>query len=151
MARSRNRVCLQDGLRLDINSLARKGFLTTGTYSGVQGIGWTHSYWGEVASALISADLSDASSGWLKLEGGINQFILLAAQPRPFGGHQWYFVCPITGRLASVLWRPPVQHAFAASRFGNGKQLTQPNFSTETTERTMQNPRSMRGSVRSES
>ena len=77
------------------------------SYSGVRGIRWTHSYWGEVASALISADLSHASSGWLKLEGDLNQVISLAAQPRRFGGHQWYFVCPVTGRLASVLWRPP--------------------------------------------
>src|SRR5690349_22946801 len=79
MARSRNRVCLQDGL--DLNGLIRRGFVQRGHYSGVRGIGWTHSYWGEVASALISADLSDTSSGWLKLEGGLNQFILLAAQP----------------------------------------------------------------------
>ncbi|WP_157087968.1 hypothetical protein [Bradyrhizobium jicamae] len=107
MPRSRNTVCLQDGLKLDLNSLARKGFVKRGSYSGLRGIGWTHSYWGEVASALISADLSDTSSGWLKLEGGLNQFILLAAQARRFGGHQWYFICPGTGRLASVLWRPP--------------------------------------------
>jgi hypothetical protein len=81
MPRSRSRVCLQDGLKLDLNSLARKGFVQRGCYSGVRGIRWTHSYWGEVASALISADLSDASSGWLKLEGDLNQFISLAAQP----------------------------------------------------------------------
>jgi hypothetical protein len=103
MSRSRNRVCLQDGLKLDLNSLARKGFVQRGCYSGARGIRWTHSG----ASALISADLSDASSGWLKLEGNLNQFISLATQPRRFGGHQWHFVCPVTGRLASVLWRPP--------------------------------------------
>jgi hypothetical protein len=94
MSRSRNRVCLEDGLKLDLNSLARKGFVQRGRYSGVRGIRWTPSYWGEVASALISADLSDASSGWLKLEGDLNQFISLAAQPRRFGGHQWYLSAP---------------------------------------------------------
>lgn len=63
MARSRNRACLQDGLKLDINSLARKGFLKRGSYSGVHGIEWTHSHWGEVASALISADLTRHPAG----------------------------------------------------------------------------------------
>jgi len=114
MARSRSRVCLQDGLKLDLNGLTWRGFVQRGRYSGVRGIGWTHSYWGEVASALISADLSDTSSGWLKLEGGLNQFILLAAQPRRFGGHQWYFICPVTGRPASVLWRPPGAKRFCS-------------------------------------
>jgi hypothetical protein len=81
-----------------------------------------HSYWGDVAWALISADLSDASSGWLKLEGDLNQFIRLAAQPRRFGGHQWYFVCPVTGRLASILWRPPGAERFC-SRQVWGRQV----------------------------
>ena len=106
MPRSRNRACLQDGLKLDLNSLMKKGFVRR-RYSGVRGIGWTHSYWESLSSALVSADLSDTSSGWLKWEGGLEQFILLATQPRRFGGHQWYFVCPVTRKLASVLWRPP--------------------------------------------
>jgi hypothetical protein len=114
MPRSRSRVCLQDGLKLDLNRLTRKGFIRRGCYCGVRGIKWTNTYWGEVASALISADLSAPPSGWLKLEGGLNQFILLAAQPRRYGGHQWYFVCPVTGRLASVLWRPPGAKQFCS-------------------------------------
>src|SRR4029453_5281717 len=122
MSRSRSRVCLQDGLKLDLNRLARKGFVQRGCYSGVRGIRWTHSYWGEVASALISADLSDASSGWLKLEGDLNQFISLGAQPRRLRGHQWYFFCPVTRRLASVLWHPPGAKRFC-SRQVWGRQV----------------------------
>jgi hypothetical protein len=114
MPRSRSRVCLQDGLKLELNRLTRKGFIRRGCYCGVRGIKWTNSYWGEVASALISADLSSPPSGWLKLEGGLNQFILLAAQPRRYGGHQWYFVCPVTGRPTSVLWRPPGAKQFCS-------------------------------------
>ena len=53
MPRSRSRVCLQDGLKLDLNSLARKGFVQRGCYSGVRGIRWTHSYLG---GSRISAD-----------------------------------------------------------------------------------------------
>jgi hypothetical protein len=123
MPRSRSRVCLQDGLKLDLNRLTRRGFVQRGCYGGVRGIKWTHSYWGEVASALISADLSDPSSGWLRLQGGgLDQMISLATQPRRFGGHQWYFVCPVTGRLASVLWRPPGAKGFC-SRQVWGRQV----------------------------
>jgi hypothetical protein len=113
MPRSRSRVCLQDGLKLDLNRLTRKGFVQRNCDSGVCGIKWTNSYWGD-AFALISADLSAPPSGWLKLEGDLSQSISLAAKPRRFGGHQWYFVCPVTGRLASVLWRPPGAKRFCS-------------------------------------
>src|SRR6516164_9819092 len=43
MSRSRVRVCLQDGLRLDLNRLARKGFIKFGTNIGLRGIAWTNS------------------------------------------------------------------------------------------------------------
>jgi len=44
MPRPRSGVCLQNGLKLDLNILARKGFVQRGCYSGVRGIRWTHSY-----------------------------------------------------------------------------------------------------------
>jgi hypothetical protein len=40
MLRSRVRVCLQDGLRLDLNRLARKGFIKFGMNIGLRGIAW---------------------------------------------------------------------------------------------------------------
>ena len=58
MPRPRERVCLQDGLKLDLNRLARKGFIKHGANIGVRGITWTHSYWGDVATGRISADMS---------------------------------------------------------------------------------------------
>ena len=58
MSRPRERVCLQDGLKLDLNRLARKGFVRLGANIGVRGITWTHSYWGEIATGTISADMS---------------------------------------------------------------------------------------------
>src|SRR5215217_3028286 len=54
LPRPRERVCLQDGLKLDLNRLARKGFIRFGTNIVVRGITWTHSYWGEIASGTIS-------------------------------------------------------------------------------------------------
>jgi hypothetical protein len=63
MPRPRERVCLQDGLRLDLNRLARRGVIKPGANIGIRGITWTHSYWGDVASGTISADISGKNEG----------------------------------------------------------------------------------------
>src|SRR5712671_2477695 len=96
MARARERVCLQDGLKLDLNRLARNGFIKPGANIGSCGIRWTHSYWGEVASGMISADMSGYNDGWLRVRlGNLDQTIILNAHRRRFGGKQWYFMCPV--------------------------------------------------------
>jgi hypothetical protein len=114
MPRPRQRVCLQDGLKLDINNLAHRGFIRRGAKSGPIGIRWYSSYWDEdIASGLISADMSGVYQGWLRLQlGDLDQWIDLAAHSRHFGGRQWYFMCPAMNRPVSVLWKPP-----GASRF----------------------------------
>src|SRR5437868_4487454 len=96
MPRPRERVCLQDGLKLDLNRLARKGFVRRGANIGLRGSTWTHSYWGDVATGVISADMSDNDEGWLRIQlGGLDQWITLVSRPRHIGGRQWYFVCPV--------------------------------------------------------
>ena len=107
MPRFRQRACLQDGLKLDLNKLARAGLLqpdarASCTYT------WTNSYTGErTASALITAQLQTVRAGWFRIEmGELDQWIDLVSQPRHFGGRQWYFKSPITHRC-SVLWMPP--------------------------------------------
>jgi hypothetical protein len=40
-----------------VSGLARKGFIKHGTNIGGRGITWTHSYWGEIATGYISADM----------------------------------------------------------------------------------------------
>lgn len=107
MPRSRERVCLQDGLKLDLNRLARRGFIKFGSNIGSRGITWTHSYWGEIASGIITADMSGQSEGWLRIQlGSLDQWISLVPRPRHFGGRQWYFICPVKNRRASALWKP---------------------------------------------
>jgi hypothetical protein len=107
MPRPRQRVCLQDGLKLDLNRLARKGFIKRGANIGGRGITWTHSYRGEIANGIISADMSGSNEGWLRIQlGNLDQWISLVPQNRHFGGRQWYFRCPVKGRLVSVLWKP---------------------------------------------
>lgn len=123
MARSRERVCLQDGLKLDLNRLAQNGFIKRGANIGIRGIRWTHSYWGEIASGMISADMSGEQTGWLRVQlGNLNQRIILFPRARHFGGRQWYFACPATNRLASVLWKPPGANRFC-SRQTWGRQV----------------------------
>jgi hypothetical protein len=122
MSRSRVRVCLQDGLRLDLNRLARKGFIKFGTNIGPRGIAWTNSYWG-VVYGVISADMSNQDDAWLRIQIGDSiQQITLVWRSRHFGGRQWFFVCPATGRLVTVLWKPPGASRFC-SRQGWGRRV----------------------------
>jgi hypothetical protein len=89
MPRERLRVCLQDGLKLDLNRLAQRGLIRRGTRSGPVGISWISSYWGEIASGIITADMSADHEGWLGIQlGNLDQRIGLVARPRHFGGRQ---------------------------------------------------------------
>ena len=52
--------------------------------------------------------MEDEYEGWLRIQiGSLDQRIMLVPRPRHFGGHQWYFVCPVMNRYASVVWMPP--------------------------------------------
>jgi hypothetical protein len=64
MPRSLQRACLQDGLKLDLNRLARDGFIRRGARSGPVGIRWVSTYWEEeIASGVITADMSSQHEG----------------------------------------------------------------------------------------
>jgi hypothetical protein len=108
ISRPRYRACLQDGLKLDLNHLARKGFIKFGANIGARGISWSSSHQGEIAKGVISADMTNPDHAWFRLAlGSFTQQITLVSRPRHFGGCQFFFVCPVTGGLASVLWKPP--------------------------------------------
>lgn len=94
-------------MKLDLNRLARQGFIRRGANIGLRGIKWTHSYWGEIASGLISADMTGPFEGWFRIQvGSLDQQIRLATEQRHFGGRQWYFICPVKNGRVSVLWKP---------------------------------------------
>jgi hypothetical protein len=116
MPRPATRANLGAGLRLDLNRLARRGFIERGASTRGRGIRFTSSYWGEVASGEVSADMSGEWGGSFTIALDIQrpQSIHLVAKPRHFGGVQWYFVCPKTGRHVSVLYRPPGAVQFAS-------------------------------------
>lgn len=124
MPRCRKRVCLQDGQPfLDLPWLVRKQFVRPTAFSPGRPISWTRPHLGVVASGFISADLTEDAEGSLKIwMGGDMQELKLLAQPRNFGGRQWYFICPVTGYLASVVWRPQGASLFA-SRHAWGTQV----------------------------
>jgi hypothetical protein len=115
MARPCQRVRLESGLRLDINRLARQHFIRFDAATGPVGIRWTNTYTGaEVASGIITADMTNASLGWFRIRiGQLDQQITLVPRSRHFGGWQWFFVCPRLNRRAMVLWMPPGAHSFA--------------------------------------
>jgi hypothetical protein len=123
MPRPRHRACLQDGLKLDLNLLARKGFIKFGANIGARRISWSNSHHGAIASGVISADMTDPSHAWFRIAiGGFVQQMALVCRPRHYGGCQWFFVCPVTGKLATVLWRPPGASKFC-SRQAWGRQV----------------------------
>lgn len=106
MPRPCQRVRLESGLKLDLNRLARRGFIQPGAHTG-SGINWKNNYTDEqTASGFITADMSGSVQGWFRIQiGNLDQRITLISRPRYFGGRQWYFICPYLNRPASVVWR----------------------------------------------
>jgi hypothetical protein len=126
--RHRLRACLQDGLKLDLNLLIRQGTVRPGFSTGPGLLQWTRSE--EVtASAVITANLCDPETAWLSVQASrLNQRIILVSRPRHFGGRQWYFVCPIENKRASVLWLPPGAKEFCSRQAWDGKVAYRSQF-----------------------
>lgn len=117
MPRSLERATLEAGLKLDINRLIRKGFITPGAYRTCS-VTWTDGYCDEPrASATISADMCNSDGGWFEARfySSTQRFALLT-MPRHFGGRQWYFACPCLHIPVSVIWMPPGALGFASKR-----------------------------------
>jgi hypothetical protein len=108
MSRSRQRACLESGLKLDLNALRRQALVRPGAKCGVV-IRWTNTYTGEeITHGVITSNMEGKYEGWLRIKlGRLDQTITLVPKSRHFGGCQWYFVCPLMNRYASVLWMPP--------------------------------------------
>jgi len=83
MPHSRFRICLEDGLKLDLNLLARKNLIKCGANVGARHISWSNSHQGEIASGVIIADMTDSDHAWLRIAiGGFVQQIALVSRPR---------------------------------------------------------------------
>ena len=133
MARQRERIRLEDGLKLDLNKLRVQAISQSETTQRV--IFWDPLYSGDARTiGLLVWRFSSASCGSMRLLlRSLDQSIDLVAAPRHFGGVQWYFVCPTTRRRASVLWMPPGASCFASrqawgSQFAYASQFETPNY-----------------------
>lgn len=124
MGRSRQRACLQEGLKLDLNKLVQQKLICPGDQTGLHYISWSYTYTKEpIARGLLSADMANGSIGWLRIQiGDLDQKITLQRLPRHFGGGQWYFLCPYRQNPCSTVWMPPGAKSFA-SRQTWGRQV----------------------------
>ena len=123
MARPRKRVRLQDGLWLDLNKILREGLGSPGSIPWPVGIAWTSNRSGEIAKGSITVAKEAEDQGYLRIAmRDLDQRLELIAQPRHFGGQQWYFKCPVTQRKCSVVWLPPGASCFCG-RQAWGKQV----------------------------
>jgi hypothetical protein len=112
--RPRQRATLEAGLKLDLYRMARRGIVRPEgiAHSCIQ---WTNTDTSNVrATASITAHLRYDEGSFRIQASWIDQWIFLQPRPRHFGGRQWFFICPITNRRASVLWMPPGARRFAS-------------------------------------
>jgi hypothetical protein len=131
MPRSRQRICLQEGLKLNINLLARRGLIMPGSASGPHALRWVNSDGEVIASGWISADMRSDVEGSFHIQiGELDQTIILVTLPRRYGGRQWFFMCPVTNRRASVLWLPRGERQFASRKAWPGKVAYSSQFMT---------------------
>ena len=70
MPRPLQRVRLESGLKLNLNSLVRRRFIKPGAITGPVGIAWRDDTGQEIASGYITADMSGEETGWLNIRLG---------------------------------------------------------------------------------
>jgi hypothetical protein len=132
MPRSRQRICLQQqALKLDFNSVARRGLIAPGASTGPHAIRWVNSDGEVIANGWISADMQGGIEGLFCIQiGDFDQQIRLVTLPRQLGGRQWFFVCPVMNCRASVLWLPPGARQFASRHAWPGQVAYRSQFMT---------------------
>src|SRR5262245_41992854 len=131
MPRSRQRVCLQEGLKLDINLLVRRGLIAPGSATSPHAIRWGNTDGEVIVSGWLSADMRSDVEGSFHIQiAELDQTITLVTFPRYYGGRQWFFVCPVMNRRASVLWLPRDARQFASRHAWPGKVAYRSQFMT---------------------
>src|SRR5262245_3721424 len=124
-------MCLQQGLKVDIKLLERRGLLAPGSSTGPHAIRWVNSNSEVIASGWISADMRIDVGGLFHIQiGELEQTITLITLPRYLGGRQWFFLCPATHRRASILWLPPGAQQFASKHAWPGRVAYSSQFMT---------------------
>jgi len=84
---------------------------------------WWENYTGEEIAIAECTVCMRAHEGTFRIVmDDTDETIILTPRSRRFGGHQWYFVCPVENRCCSVLWRPPGAKQFRC-RQGWGRRV----------------------------
>lgn len=135
MPRSRQRLRLEAGPFLKLPKLIRQRLVLPGQRVGPTLICWTYAGTDmETARGYITADLTGTVQGWVRLQiDGLDQWIELRAQPRRFGGRQWYFECPDTGKLVTLSGIRMGRGASHPAMHGPGRLPMAPNLKAGTT------------------
>jgi hypothetical protein len=122
MARQRERIPLEDGLKIDLNKLRVQAVVQGEPTPQV--ICWGPHYSGDARTiGLLICRIVSATRGSMRLLlHSLDQSIDLMAAPRHFGGVQWFFLCPFLRQRASTLWMPPGAGCFA-SRQAWGREV----------------------------
>ena len=104
--RTRNRGTVEEALRLDMATLRRLGFLRPGTIT-TGPVRWTRG--GEPSGSIsLKVDLARLDDAHAVLTYAADgkptvQRVQLVAEPCRFGGHRFYWLCPVTGRRCAML------------------------------------------------
>ena len=103
--RPRTRTVVETTIALDLSDLIRTGQIRPGAVT-TGGLAWGPEG-AEVARMRYVADLGE-TSGLVRIThpGGAPYGVAVEATPQPFGGRRWWFLCPVTGSRAAVLYMP---------------------------------------------
>jgi hypothetical protein len=109
-------------LSMDSSSISTSSFVSAWSV-GPNTIVWVYSGTSqEIARGLVSANMVDECEGWFRIQiEDFDQRIILVPRPRHFGGWQWYFMCGVMNRRASILWMPPNAGRFLSHAAFDGK------------------------------
>lgn len=118
---------VEDGWKLDLADCIRKGIIQPGRH-GSGSMTWTLTRTGEVTCSIgYEANLMDPAAAWVRLHYTTtsrhtgrkteSDYRVRLETTRPhFGGVRWWFICPLSGRRARVLYLPPSGGTTFASR-----------------------------------
>lgn len=116
------RPVVEDALALDLSKLLRDRLIRPG-YSIASSLHWRNTRSGaEIASigyrCTMTAEAGNFVADYAVTRRGervpVTLSIGLVSSSQPFGGRRWWWICPITGRRAAKLFKPPGGDQFAS-------------------------------------
>ena len=108
----------EDGWKLDLAHCMRQGMIQPGQHRSGS-MSWTQTSTGKVVCSIgYEADLTDPIRSWVRLyytttshrtgaKTASDYRVHLETTHPHYGGVRWWFVCPLSGKRARVLYLPP--------------------------------------------